>query len=196
MSEGKLLPFRRIRGTAEELSDRALVSALGEGDQAALGALYDRFHADVYRFVVRLARGDIADDLAQQTFLEAYRSAPRFRGDSAVKTWLFGIAVNQVRQYFRSEKRRANANANLAAMPSSRAPSVNETITLEQQRRWVAAAVEQLTPGLREAYVLCVIEEVPGKQAAEILGIREASLWRRLSDARTAIRAAIEEMQS
>ena len=196
MSEGKLLPFRRIRGTAEELSDRALVSALAEGDQAALGALYDRFHVDLYRFVVRLSRSDIAEDIAQQTFLEAYRSAPRFRGDSAVKTWLFGIAVNQVRQYFRGEQRRANANANLAAMPSSRAPSVNETITLEQQRRWVAAAVEQLTPGLREAYVLCVIEEVPGKEAAEILGIREASLWRRLTDARNAIRAAVEELQS
>ena len=196
MSEGKLLPFRRVRGTAEEMSDRALVSALAEGDQAALGALYDRFHADVYRFVVRLARTDIAEDLAQQTFLEAYRSAPRFRGDSAVKTWLFGIAVNQVRNYFRGEHRRAMANANLAAMPSSRAPSVNEVITLEQQRRWVATAVEQLSPGLREAYVLCVIEEVPGKEAAAILGIREASLWRRLTDARNAIRAAIEEMQS
>jgi len=44
--------------------------------------------------------------------------------------------------------------------------------------------------------VLCVIEEVPGKEAAEILGIREASLWRRLTDARNAIRASIEEMQS
>jgi RNA polymerase sigma-70 factor (ECF subfamily) len=196
VSEAKLLPFRRIRGTAEELSDRALVSALAEGDQAALGALYDRFHGDVFRFVARLARGDITEDLAQQTFLEAYRSAPRFRGDSAVKTWLFGIAVNQVRNYFRSEKRRANANENLAVMPRLGAPSVNEVITLEQQRRWVAAAVEQLSPGLREAYVLCVIEEVPGKEAAAILGIREASLWRRLTDARNAIRAAIEEIQS
>jgi RNA polymerase sigma-70 factor (ECF subfamily) len=196
VSEGKLLPFRRVRGTAEEMSDRALVSALAEGDRAALGALYDRFHADVYRFLVRIARGDIAEDLAQQTFLEAYRSSPRFRGDSSVKTWLFGIAVNQTRNYFRGEARRANANAKLAAMPTSRAPSVNEAITIEQQRRWVAAAVEQLSPGLREAYVLCVIEEMPGKDAARILGIREASLWRRLSDARNALRTAIEEMQS
>jgi RNA polymerase sigma-70 factor, ECF subfamily len=196
VSEGKLLPLRRVRGTAEELSDRAVVSALAEGDQAALGALYDRFHADVYRFVARIARSDSADDLTQQTFLEAYRSARRFRGESAVKTWLFGIAVNQVRNFFRGEQRRANANANLAAMPSSRAPSVNEVITVEQQRRWIAAAVEQLSPGLREAYVLCMIEEVPGKEAAQILGIREASLWRRLTDARNAIRAAVEEMQS
>jgi DNA-directed RNA polymerase specialized sigma24 family protein len=43
--------------------------------------------------------------------------------------------------------------------------------------------------------VLCVVEEVPGKDAAEALGIREASLYRRLSDAREALRAAIEELQ-
>lgn len=196
MTEGKLLAFRRVRGTAEELSDRALVSAVAEGDQAALGALYDRFHADVNRFIARIARASAAEDLAQQTFLEAYRSAPRYRGESAVKTWLFAIAVNQVRNFFRSEARRANATANLAAMPRSRAPSVNEQITIEQQRQWVAAAVDKLSPGLREAYVLCVVEEMPGKEAAAILGIREASLWRRLSDARTAIRAAIVEMQS
>jgi RNA polymerase sigma-70 factor (ECF subfamily) len=196
VSDGKLLPFRRIRGTAEEMSDRALVSALAQSDTAALGALYDRFHADVYRFLVRISRADVAEDLAQQTFLEAYRSAPRFRGESTVKTWLFGIAVNQTRNYFRSESRRANANSKLAAMPPARPPSVNEALTIEQQRSWVAAAVEQLSPGLREAYVLCVVEEVPGKEAARILGIREASLWRRLSDARNALRAAIEEMQS
>ena len=197
MSDAKLLPFRRVRGAVEELSDRALISALAEGDQAALGALYDRYHRDVYRFVARLAHGDQAnvDDLAQMTFLEAYRSAPRFRGASAVKTWLFGIAINQVRHHFRGEQRRRKANANLGAVPVPPAPTPSEAITVEQQRRWLAAAVDQLSPGLREAYVLCVIEEVPGKEAAAILGIREASLWRRLSDARSALRAAIEEMQ-
>lgn len=182
------------------MSDRALVSALAQGDQAALGALYDRFHEHVWRFLARITRGDAADDLAQQTFIEAYRSAPRFRGDSAVKTWLFGIAVNQARNFFRSEARRANANLNLASVPASSAPCVHEQIALEQQleqqRQWVATAVEKLTPALREAYVLCVVEEVPGKEAAAILGIREASLYRRLTDARSAIRATIEELQS
>ena len=195
MSDGKLLPFRRVRGTVDELSDRALVSAVAEGDQAALGALYDRFQRDVYRFAAHLSRGDAQiDDVVQNTFIEAYRSARRFRGDAAVKTWLFGIAANLVRAQRRSEHRRANATTALASVPT-RAPSVNEMITIEQQRRWLAAAIDSLTPALREVYVLCVIEELPGREAAAALGIREASLWRRLSDARAALRAAIEEMQ-
>jgi RNA polymerase sigma-70 factor (ECF subfamily) len=195
VTEGKLLPLRRVGGTVGELSDRALVSAVAEGDQAALGGLYDRFHRDVYRFVARLARGTDADDFVQMTFVEAHRSAPRFRGDSAVKTWLFGIAANLVRGHFRGEGRKQRAVESLEAMPKRPPTSPGEAISREQQRRWLAAAIDSLTPALREAYVLCIVEELPGKEAARALGIREASLWRRLSDARDALRAAIEEMQ-
>lgn len=197
MTEGKVLPLRRVHGTVDEMSDRALVSAVAQGDQAALGALYDRFHRDVYRFIAHLSRGDMqVDDLVQSTFIEAHRSAPRFRSESTVKTWLFGIAANLTRRHQRSETRRRNAGDKLATVPHAGAITPGEAITLEQQRRWVAAAVETLSPALKEVYVLCVIEEVPGKEAAQALGIRESSLWRRLTDARNALRAAIEEMQS
>ncbi len=197
MAGGKLLPLRRVTGTTDELSDRALVSAMGDGDQAALGALYDRFHRDVHRFVGHLVRRDksAVDDLLQMTFLEAYRSAPRFRGGSSVKTWLFGIANNLVRHHFRGEQRGHTAMANLATIDADVPASPSEQLVAEQRRRWLAAAIEQLTPALHEAYVLCAIEEVPGKEAAQILGITEASLWRRLTDARHALRAALEELQ-
>ncbi len=196
MSNGTLLPFRRLHGTAEELSDRALVSAIAERDQAALGALYDRFHRDVYRFIAHLIRGDsLVDDFVQNTFLEAHRSAPRFRGDSAVKTWLFGIAANLVRQHRRTEQRREKASVALASVPNTPVPSPSDALTIEQQRQFVAAAIDMLTPALREVYVLCVIEEMPGKEAAVALGIREASVWRRLTDTREALRTALRELQ-
>lgn len=195
MTEGKLLPFRRVDGRVEELSDRALLSAVAQGDQAALGALYDRFHRDLYRFLARLARGADIDDFVQMAFLELHRSARRFRGDSAVKTWLFGIGANLVRNHRRGEQRKRSALEILGTIPSAPASSASDALAHEQQRRWLAAAIETLTPALREAYVLCVIEEIPGKDAAQALGIREASLWRRLSDARDALRAAIEELQ-
>lgn len=193
--EGKLLPFRRVQGTAEEMSDRALVSALAEGDQAALGALYDRYHRDVYRFGARMARGADIDDLVQSTFLEAHRSATRFRGDSSVKTWLFGIVTNLVRTHVRGEQRRRTATTTLSTFPESQQQSPADAITDEQRRRWVAAAVEALSPALKEIYILCVLEELSGKDAAQILGIREASVWRRLTDAREALRTSIQEMQ-
>jgi RNA polymerase sigma-70 factor, ECF subfamily len=193
---GKVIPFRRVQGAVEEMSDRALVSAVAEGDQAALGALYDRFGRDVFRFVARLVRDADVDDLVQTTFLEAHRSAPRFRGESAVKTWLFGIAANLGRTHLRGEQRRQHATTALAAVPATAAPAPGEAVELEQRRRWIAAAVEQLSPALKEVYVLCVLEELPAKEAAAALGIREASIWRRLSDAREAMRASIAAMQA
>jgi len=195
VTAGKLIPFRRVAGNVDELSDRALVSAVADGDPAALGALYDRYHLDVYRFVARLARPDDADDFVQMTFLEAHRSAPRFRGDAAVKTWLFGIAANLVRNYFRREQRTRRAHDSLEALPKRPPTDPGEAVTRDRQQRWFDAAIERLSPALREAFVLCVVEELPGKEAAQALGIREASLWRRLHDARDALRAAIEEMQ-
>lgn len=197
MAAGKLLPFRRVAGSTDELSDPALLSAVAAGDQAALGALYDRFHRDVYRFIGHLARRDkaIVDDLHQMTFLEAYRSAARFRGSSSVKTWLFGIAANLVRHHFRGEHRGQAAIQSLGLIEPSTPASPSERVVAEQRRRWLAAAIDKLTPALREAYVLCAVEELPGKDAAQVLGISEASLWRRLTDARHALRAALEELQ-
>lgn len=197
MTKGKLLPFRRVSGSIEELSDRGLVSAVAQGDRAALGGLYDRFHRDLVRFLGHLVRRDkaIVEDLLQMVFLEAYRSAPAFRGDASVKTWMFGIAANLVRTHVRSEQRGRAAMSWLATIERDPPVSPSEQMIAEQRRRWLATAIDGLTPALREAYVLCAIEEVPGKEAARALGISEASLWRRLTDARAAIRAAIEEMQ-
>src|SRR5512134_846521 len=108
MVMGDLVPLRRIAGAVHELSDEALVSAAGSGDSAALGALFDRFSGDLYRFVARIAGAYAADldDLVQASFLEAYRGSARFTRRSSVKTWLFGIAVNVVRHHHRGEGRR------------------------------------------------------------------------------------------
>jgi len=195
VGDGKVVPLRRVESTPAQMSDRALVSALAAGDRAALGALYDRYRQDVYRFVARMVRGAELEDLVQSVFLEAHRSAPRFRGESSVKTWLFGIANNLVRGHIRGEQRRRSATTRLENAPPPSARSVAEEITDEQRRRWVAAAVDTLTPALKEVYVLCVLEELSGKEAGQVLGVREASIYRRLTDARDALRRAIEEMQ-
>jgi RNA polymerase sigma-70 factor (ECF subfamily) len=112
-----------------------------------------------------------------------------------VKTWLFGIAANLARHHHRSEKRKTAATAAFAVQPRRIPTEPSHAVAREQQRRWLAAAIESLSPALREAYVLCVIEEIEGKEAARALGIRDAALWRRLTDARKALRTALEEMQ-
>jgi len=196
VKEGKLIPLRRVDGSVDQLSDRALMSAVAEGDRAALGALYDRFYPDVGRFIARLTQGSSLDpaDLVQNTFLEAYRSAPRFRGTSAVKTWLFGIASNLTRDAFRRLGRHAKALEVLESIPGKRAATEPpEALERERRRERLAGAIAKLPPALKEAYATCIQEEVPIKEASKILRVREASLYRRLHDAREALKKALSE---
>src|SRR5262245_598336 len=105
----KIIPLRQ-EGRALDLSDEALVAGCAAGDAAALSALYRRHHEPVYRFLSRMVGSSSElDDLAQLVFLGAWNGASRYRGQSAVRSWLFGIAANIARKHHRSEKRRQNA---------------------------------------------------------------------------------------
>jgi RNA polymerase sigma-70 factor (ECF subfamily) len=189
---GDVIPLRRA--PAPELSDEALIAACALGDAAALGALFDRHHEAVYRFLQRLSRGDGAeiDDLAQQTFVEVWRSAARFRGGAAVKTWIFGIAANLVRHRARSEGRRRAAMAGLALAPAPSSHGPDDAAIRRQMVDRLGAALATLSHELREVFVLCDVEEIPGVEVARALGLREGTVWRRLHDARKALRRALD----
>lgn len=191
---GDLVPLRRIEGGAAELSSEALVSATAAGDAVALGTLFDRHHQDVYRFLARIAsrHADDLDDLVQATFLEVHRSAAQFTRRSSAKVWIFGIAVNVARHHARSEQRRRAAIERLAQAPS--AAPVRPDAATERAEMWrrLSEALLALPEPLRVAYVLCVIEEVPAKEAAGALGSSEGTIWRRVHEARQALGAALE----
>ena len=193
--QGQIVPLRRLderRAALSDISDEALLAACGIGDTAALGALYDRHHEAVYRLIARLMRGDRAeiDDLVQTTFLEAWRSAKRFDGRGAVRSYLLGIAAKTVRHHIRGAVRRRTALA--AAPPPAESGLPDAQAIRTQQLGRLAAALEELPHDLRAAYVMCELEDVPGVEAARVLGVRAGTLWRRLHEARRALREAID----
>lgn len=189
--EGRVVPIRRADKPVE-LSDDALLAACGVGDAAALGVLFDRHHEAIYRLASRLLHTDPAeiDDLVQTTFLGAWRSANSFSGRGSVKSFLFGIAANTIRHHLRTTTRRKRALAELPEPARPRAP--DEAAVRAQQVARLAIAVDELPHDLRVAYVLCDLEDMAGVEAARVLGIRAGTLWRRLHDARRALRDAIE----
>ena len=194
MREGKLIPLRRVAGRPEELSDEALLAGCAAGERAALGALFDRHHAVAYRFLARLsgaAERDL-DDLVQATFLEVPRAAGRYRGTARVSTWLLAVAANVARHHARAEGRLRKAHAQLAEVPRGGGSRPDETAERRQLVARLAAALLDLSHDLRVAFVMCDVEEVPGVEAARVLKVRAGTLWRRLHDARRALRAALE----
>jgi RNA polymerase sigma factor (sigma-70 family) len=89
--------------------DAALVAAARE-DAAAFDVLYRRYATRVYRYCyARTNSGQVAEDLTAQTFLAALEGIGRFRGDGSVAAWLFGIAANVCKGYYRYQRRHPQA---------------------------------------------------------------------------------------
>lgn len=192
--KGQLLPFRRPKGDQEEISDEALLKECAAGEQAALAQLFDRHHYSVRRFLGRLngVDSDALDDLIQTTFLEIYRSAKRFKGQSKVRTWIFGIAVNIARHHIRSESRRKKFRV-AYAQRSDTAIALPDTVTDNRRlMNRLRKAVVSLPHRLKAVFVLCDIEGISGVEAAQILGLREGTLYRRLHEARQLLRKEVE----
>jgi RNA polymerase sigma factor (sigma-70 family) len=178
-------------------TDAALLRSFATGEGAALGELFDRHHRAVYRFLGRLsgARHADLDDLVQGTFLEAARAAARYDGRAAVRTWLFGIAINVARHHARGNARRRRIVGDFGDDRPSEIPGPDRPDENAERRELLARlarAVDALSPELREVFVACEIEDLPGADVARVLGIPEGTLWRRLHDARKRIRVAVE----
>jgi RNA polymerase sigma-70 factor (ECF subfamily) len=178
-------------------SDDKLVAGCANGDPQALGELFDRHHLAVYRFLGRLCRGGSrdVDDLVQATFLEVQRAARGFRGGSAVKTWILGIAANVARHYVRSESRERALLSELGkqvelAGIGARRP--DETAEQSEMLERLADALAELPQDLRVVFVACELEDLPGAEVARSLGVREGTLWRRLHDARKALAVVLD----
>ena len=190
-ARGQLIPLRRT--TPSDLSDAGLVAACAAGDRAAHALLFERHVDAVAGMIARLYGAEPAavDDLVQATFLTAFGAAGNFRGDAAVRTWLLGIAANVVRAHRRREGRRRAAMGSFADhAPRTVAGGGEQRVQLAA----LARVLDELPAPLREVFVLVDVEGLRGSDAASALGVPEGTVWRRLHQARTEIRARLGDV--
>lgn len=167
----------------DERSDRELAQAVVEwGDETAFRTLYRRHTPAVYRFVLRLTGGNVADseDVMQEAWLRAARGLERFRWDSALGSWLSGIALNCVRERARKKGRSlTEVSADWDVPAAARDPAV--TIDLER-------ALGLLPQGFRTVLVLHDVEGFTHQEIGERLGISDGTSKSQLHRARRAMR--------
>jgi len=194
-AHGKLIALRRVEGVPSEMSDEALLVACALGDSAALGALYDRLTPHLWRFLSRMtgARVPELEDLVQATFIAVHQSAPSYRGTASVRTWVYAIASNVTRRYLRDEVRRRSAFDRLARIPPVPADQPDESLQQQQLVHRMRNALSALPHDLRVILVMCDLEGIAGRDAAEVLAIPQGTLYRRVHEARIALRALVEE---
>ncbi len=150
------------------LSDQDLVArALASDDRHAFGELVRRHQSAVRSFLRRLTSGRHAqaDDLAQETFLEAYRTLAGYRGEAGFAPWVLGIAYNR----FRTARRRERDTVEWSeAVPGNEpAPSFTAAADLKHD---LAQAFDRLTPEQQAVIHLCFCEGLSHQEAADALG--------------------------
>jgi|SRR5690349_13488139 len=187
----------RAHGAPEP--DDAAVVARSVRDPDRFAAIYERYFAEIYRYVAGRLGRDVADDLAAETFLVAFRK--RDRVDPArggVRPWLYGIATILVGQHRRAETRRyrALARAGRRALVSaeSHAERVADAVAAERLGPELATALAGLGQGDRDVLLLAAISELSHREIALALDIPYGTVGSRLNRARKALRTALADI--
>jgi RNA polymerase sigma-70 factor (ECF subfamily) len=189
-----------------QATDLALVERTLAGDQRAYGLLVLKYQRRIQRLIGRMVRDvDLVEDIAQETFIRAYRALHQFRGDAQFYTWLYRIAVNTAKKSLLELKREP------AVLHSSQTseeedetswqinePSTDETpetlLAAKEIAAVVNAAMDELAQDLREAIVLREIEGLSYDEISVAMDCPIGTVRSRIFRAREAISARIKPL--
>jgi RNA polymerase sigma-70 factor (ECF subfamily) len=181
--------------------DAALVERAQRGDVRAFEMLVVKYQRRIERLIARMVRDtDLVQDIAQESFIRAYRAMPQFRGDSAFYTWLYRIAVNTAKKALGDLKRdplitesalsHAGDDEDETYRPE-RELSDGETpdalLASKQIAQTVNAAMEALSDDLRQAITLREIEGLSYEEIATMMNCPIGTVRSRIFRAREAI---------
>ncbi len=167
--------------------------------------LVAKYHKKIYNLILRQINDvEEAMDLTQETFVNAFRSFPSFRGECKIHTWLCQIAINQCKNRFRQrDRRRSVEGPSLDAATGSEDPnqrleiadwdqSPQEVLLRKEQYRYVLRAIAQLPPEYRHVVTLCDLQNLPYQEIAQITGLSLEAVKTRIHRGRLMLRRKLE----
>lgn len=156
--------------------------------------IFDRYYAEIHRYVDRRLGADAADDIASETFLVAFRKRAGFDADQGLaRSWLYGIATRLVSRHRRNEVRRYRALARIGGDPAieGHEDRVAARVTAAGVGARLGAALADLSRGDRDVLLLVALADLTYSEVAQALGVKYGTVCSRLSRARKQISAAL-----
>jgi RNA polymerase sigma-70 factor (ECF subfamily) len=167
-----------LNTSAQRKSDADLVRLALEGNEDAFATLFNAHRTKVYSLCLRMTSNTAeAEDLTQDAFLQVFRKLGTFRGDSALSTWLYRVAVNTVLMHFRKKSLRQvsleePANRETGS-PKREHGKVDERLSTSIDRIALTRAMKELPVGYRTIFLL---HEVKGYEHHEIARLLRCSV--------------------
>ncbi len=157
------------------------MQAYAAGEASAFDELFARYGQKIYNFFLRsLGSVELAQDMAQETFLRLIQARLRYRPDRSFASWLYTIAMNLLRDQYRQKKRRSGVvkaqdfNAVTAAPHQIHADPESE-LQEDGRKQAIAAAIRRLPEQQRQVILLAKYQGLSYKEVAEVLGISEVA---------------------
>lgn len=184
--------------------DRADMSQLAAGHDAALNDLMERHGERLFHYLIRcLQNEDDAADLAQETFVRVYQNRMKFRPDAKFSTWLYTIASNLVKTRYRFRSRHPEVSLDAEndqtghsfrdSLPEG-SPTPTERLQTEERADAVRRAIAALPEDLRTPLILAEYEERSQAEIGEILGCTAKAVETRIYRARQQLRTALGKL--
>jgi RNA polymerase sigma-70 factor (ECF subfamily) len=181
-------------------ADAPLIERVKLGDVRAFEMLVVKYQRRIERLIGRMVRDvDLVPDIAQETFIRAYRAIPQFRGDSAFYTWLYRIAVNTAKKTLGDLKRDLLVTESALASrddddetsrienESTDGETPESLLATKEIAMTVNSAIEALSEDLRQAITLREIEGLSYEEIAELMNCPIGTVRSRIFRAREAV---------
>ncbi len=179
-------------------TEQQVVAVVLNGDVEAFGVLVDRYYGALARLLTyRLGDRDVALDLTQETFADAFRDLETFKGRGTFSAWLYGIAHNRLRMYWRGQRVRRLISLEWLVGSTEATPlSLQEADGSEPclERDVFSQVLDGLNPPLRDALLLHDLDGFTAPEVSGILHISRAAAERRISRAKEQFRARYHEL--
>ncbi|HEX6305851.1 MAG TPA: RNA polymerase sigma factor [Anaerolineales bacterium] len=173
-------------------------TVLGGGGLGAESAavFFERDYERISRYIMSMVRDKAeAEDLAQETFLRAYRSRDALRDEGAQTAWLYRIATNtcldRLRQFARREPMESESDLDEMQVAEANAPSLQKLIEQDEMSECVQGYINRLSDNYRAVILLHDMHELTSPEIARLLGESLANVKIRLHRARLKLRGAL-----
>jgi RNA polymerase sigma-70 factor (ECF subfamily) len=180
-----------MRSPDKERDEAMIIAEILAGQTEAFHDLIRPYERSVYLMALSMLRNEAeAEDVAQETFIKAYRNLGRFRSESRFSTWLIAIALNEARARLRRKQPGLTDSIDDTEGPVVPAQLTDwreipsETLERKEVRSLIRRALDTLPLAYREVFVLRELEERNVQETAETLGITIGSVKMRLHRAR------------
>ena len=175
--------------------ERELLARIGTGDQAALGALFDRVGSRVYGVIHRVLRDPAqAEEVTQEVMLEVWTNAARFDAERGTpRTWIVTMARRRAIDRVRSEQASRDRTRRIGIRDQGRAfDEVSEQVILDEEHAQVSAALDELTELQRRAIELAYFEGHTYREVAALLDTPLGTIKTRMRDGLLRLRDVME----